>query len=72
MTHKYPMPILGHKNNVERTLAIAMAKRLQIHIVTPPSGRPKLPPRKNTKTNTQKNLTTIHLQPNGCSILVQF
>jgi hypothetical protein len=34
--HKYTVPILRHKHNVERTLAIAMAERLQTHIVSPP------------------------------------
>lgn len=44
--HKYPVPILRHKHNVERTLAIAMAKRLQIHFVYHLlDGRPKLPSR---------------------------
>lgn len=33
---KYAMPILGHKHNVECTLAIATAERLQTHVVTPP------------------------------------
>ena len=34
--HKYPMPILRHKHNMERTLPIAMAERLQTHFVKPP------------------------------------
>src|SRR5208337_784239 len=33
---KYAMPVLGHKHNMECTLAIAMAERLQTHVVTPP------------------------------------
>jgi hypothetical protein len=31
-----------------------MAKRLQIHIVTPPNGRPKLPPRKTQNKHTKE------------------
>jgi hypothetical protein len=70
--HKYPVPILGHKHNVERTLAIAMAKRLQIHFVYHLlDGRRKLPSRKPKIPSYQKSLRTIHLQPNGCSILVK-
>jgi hypothetical protein len=56
--HKYPVPILRHKHNVERTLAIAMAKRLQIHFVYHLlDGRPKLPSRKPKIARDQKELT---------------
>jgi hypothetical protein len=47
-------------------------RRVQIHVVTLPDGRLKLPYRKNTKTNNKRTITCNSSEPNDCSILAQF